>query len=116
MERRTKARIAVVVSVLSLISMPILFLIAFSTALFLPLTFGILILCLLFLWFVAMIAAISFSKEGWTVRGSASEWVLAAMFDPILTGIMYLLSRDEEKRDTGRDLVDLVEYKRKRLR
>lgn len=116
MERRTKARIAIVVSVLSLISMLVLTLIAFSTTLLQQFAFSISILFLLSLWLVATISAISYAEEGWTARGSDSEWILAAMFDPILTAFMFFQSKGEEKGDTGHDPVDLVEFKRKRMR
>ena len=116
MKRRTKARIAIVVSALSLISMLALALVALSTALFQPLAFGILILFLLFLWLAAIIAAISYSKDGWTVRGSGPEWILAAMIDPIMTAIMHLLSKGEQDRGSSYDSVDLVEYKRRRMK
>jgi hypothetical protein len=116
MERRKKALVAVVVSALSLISMPVLALIAFSTALFQPSTFGILILFLLFLWLGATIAAITYSEEGWTVRGSTPEWIVAAMINPIWTLILYILSRGEENQDTSHGSADVVEYKRSRMR
>jgi hypothetical protein len=116
MERRKRFRVAIVVSALSLISMPLLTLIAFTTAWFELSTFVILILSLLFLWLGATIAAITYSEEGWTMRGSTPEWIVAAMINPIWTLIMYYLSRGEEKRDTSRGATDVVEYKRGRMR
>lgn len=48
----------------------------------------------------SMIAAIEYSESGWTIEGSTLEWIVAAMFAPFLTLLLYFVSKDQEEGET----------------
>jgi len=111
MEQRTKRRICLLTAGLALFSLIGALVLSFVFGLDDP-TVGIMIVVLLLLWLGAMVASISFSKDGWTVKGSTPEWIVAAFLDPILAYVLYSASKSE---GTVRGNPEISEDDRERL-
>ncbi len=49
------------------------------------------------LWIVSALAAITYSRKGWAVSGSALEWIVAAILDLPFALILYFTGKDRER-------------------
>jgi peptidoglycan/LPS O-acetylase OafA/YrhL len=84
MENRTKLTISIIVAIVSLITM--VFMINSQTMFQSALSYyGFFVLPLIFL--VSIIAIITYSRTGWKLRGSKTEWIIAGL---VIIGFIFL--------------------------
>jgi hypothetical protein len=99
MRRRHKERIALAVAGVSLFLLLLVSVMAIAQTIPSEAVAPILMLLLLS-WLGGMIAAVSYSKDGWTIKGSTFEWIIVAIFHPFLALIFYSISREQERGAT----------------
>ncbi len=66
---------------------------------------GYLALALLIVWLLGMVAAITYSEDGWTLTGTDAEWVAVFVLNPVLAAILFSI-RGENPERRGIDLED----------
>lgn len=64
-----------------------------------PLRFFVLMISILTVWLAGMIATITFSEEGWVVKGSRGEWIAAFLVNPAFALMLSHLSERSEESD-----------------
>lgn len=64
-----------------------------------PLRFFVMIMLIFTVWLAGMIAAITFSEEGWAVKGSKGEWIAAFLVNPVFALVLSHLSGHSEESD-----------------
>lgn len=74
--------------------------------------FAILFPSFLVLWIVAMIVAITYSEEGWTVRGSTLEWIIATMISWPVALFLYFTKKLQEEPRPGKEPIDPDDHDR----
>lgn len=104
----SRERIAWTVSGASFAALVALLLVALSGMVSVSLLVPIVALALILVWLAGMIVAITFSEEGWLVKGTSLEWAVAFIMNPVLTLILYHASG----RQVEEDAIDLDDRER----
>ncbi|HJX04866.1 MAG TPA: hypothetical protein VJ489_03510 [Thermoplasmata archaeon] len=101
----TKERVAWVVSGASFLSLVAIVVVALSGGIAVTQMFFGAVAILLIVWLCAMIASVSFSEEGWEVKGTSSEWAIAFLLNPVLAVLMYVTT-GRQVEEAGIDVDD----------
>jgi hypothetical protein len=108
MEQKRKEMIALAVAAISFILLVALPVILFGTGIGFGAVVSTAFIILVIVWAGSLIAAVEYSESGWTIEGSTLEWIIAAMFSPFLTLILYFVSKDQEEGEA----IDPNDYER----
>jgi hypothetical protein len=58
-----------------------------------------LLMTIVVIWLVSTVAAIEYSEDGWTVKGSTTEWILAAVLSPFGALFLHMTSKEHDEGD-----------------